>query len=131
MSVIGLQPIMLKDATFAVESDDYSSSIMEATFVPQVEWMWSDRLSSSVPVFGRVRWVCQLGFVQDLTTPGALSLYLISNAATTKTITFTPVADGPTVTAEALIVPAQVGGVPNQQMTAQVILPLFGEPAVA
>lgn len=132
MAVIGLQPIMLKDATFTVAADNYTASITEAIFVPQVEWMWQDCLAApSSPYFVRARWVCQLGFVQDLATPGALSRYLITNAAQTKTIVLTPKAGGPTVTADALILPAPIGGVPNQQLTASVVLPLFDEPVVA
>src|SRR5665647_998969 len=89
VAVIGLQPIMLKDATFNVASDNYTASITQAIFAPQVEWGWADTFTGMVPYFIRARWVCQLGFLQDLTTPAALSRYLITNAAQTKTIVLT------------------------------------------
>ena len=131
MAVIGLQPIMLKDATFTVAADDYTASITQALFVPQVEWGWAERMATPpVPYFIRARWVCQLGYVQDLSTPDALSRYLIAHAAQVRTIILTPKAGGSTVTADVMIVPGPIGGVPNQQLTATVVLPLFEEPTL-
>ena len=132
MAVIGLQPIMLKDATFTVAADNYTASITEVIFVPQVIWSWHEALCSitSTPLFERVRWVCQVGFVQDLITTGALTSYLIANAAQTKTVIFAPKAGGLAVQADVMIIPASIGGVPGQQMTASVGLPLYGQPTL-
>lgn len=133
MTVIGVKPIMLKGATFTVAADDYTSAVTQAAFIPNPSWRWMDSLTGGAfPVpDGWTRWTVSLGFIQDLATAGALSLYLIANAGERKTVTFTPTPGGQTVTADVMILPAEVGGVPNQQMTAAVSLPIFGAPVLA
>lgn len=129
MAVIGLQPIMLKDAMFTVAADDYSASVIEATFLPQPEVGWMNLLCSARrPFVSSVQWSLQLGFVQDFVTEGALTEYLTENAGGSKVVTLSPISGGRTVSATVLIVPASMGGVPNQQLTAVVSLPLFGAP---
>jgi hypothetical protein len=131
VAVIGLQPITLKNATFMVAEDDFTAAITQAVFVPQVIWSWADALcGGSVPLYERVRWVCQVGYVQDFETAGSLSRYLIEHAAQTRTVVFAPVAGGPAVQADVMIVPGPLGGVPNQHLTGSVTMPLFDEPSL-
>ncbi|WP_324651001.1 hypothetical protein [Georgenia sp. H159] len=133
MSVVGLQPITLKDATLTVAEDDYSQAISQVIFTPQVRWSWVDELCQSpTPMFEGVAWTVTIGFAQDLTTPDSLTLYLLEHAAQTRTITFVPNKNDGTraVQAEVMVLPAQIGGVPNQHLTAIVTLPCFEEPIV-
>lgn len=130
MAVIGLQPIMMKDATLTIAGDDYTASITQVLFVPQVEWLWADTFQATEPVFARARWTSQVGFLQDWETANALTSYLILNAAQRRTVVFTPKVGGMTVTADVLLIPASVGGVPGQQMSATAVLPLFGDPVL-
>lgn len=130
MTTVGLAPISLREATLTVEADDYTAQVNEVTFVPEVEWMWHRTHLADIPIFLRVRWTVVIGYAQDLTTPGALSLYLFTNAAAVKTLTFTPLAGGPTITAEAMIVPGRIGGPSGQILTETVVLPLFDEPVI-
>ena len=130
----GLQPILLRDAVFAVAGDDFSASVMGVAFVPQVDWEWFNPMDSTValPIYGVTKWTVTIGYAQDL-RPGSLTRYLFEQAASTRTIVFTPQPglSGPPVTAEAMIVPGPLGGtVQDGVLTATVTLPLFDEPTI-
>jgi len=132
VAVIGVQPIQMKAATFTVAADDYSSAVSQAVFTPESSWWWDDTLCGlPSPAQSSVRWSVTLGFLQDLTTTDSLSLYLIAHAGESRSVTLTPVAGGAAATATVMLLPAEVGGVPGQQMTAQVRLPVIGAPVVA
>lgn len=145
MAVIGLQPIMLKDATFTVAEDDYTASVTQVVFTPQVLWTWHEDICSggtATPVYAGVRWTVSVGYLQDLSagypfdengtirTALPLTTYLLEHAAQTRTVVFAPKAGGTAVRADVMIVPGPVGGVPNQQLTSQVTMPLFEEPTL-
>ena len=126
-----MQPYVLKDAVLTIAADDFTAAISQAVFVPQAVWSWHDSLASTAtPIFERVRWTCTLSYLQDL-TDGSLTLYLLTHVGETKTVVFTPVAGGKTITADVMISPGQLGGVTSQLTTATVTMPLFDEPAVA
>lgn len=133
MSVVGLQPITLKDATLTVAEDDFTAAIGQVMFVPQVQWSWTEAdicSPFSYPVYEGIRWTVTVGYAQDWVTPGSLSRYLIEHAAQTRTVTFVPNNDPDVhaVQADVMIVPGQYGGVPNQHLTATVTMPCFEEP---
>ncbi|MGV8965340.1 MAG: hypothetical protein ACOH2F_03590 [Cellulomonas sp.] len=135
MAVVGLQPISLRNATLTVAEDDYTQSIDQVTFAPEVDYEWTRGYDDSAyyPYYTGIRWTVALGYAQDLLTPGSLSLYLLEHAAQTRTITFTPVPGSGqrTITADVLIIPGQLGGVPGQILTGSVALPLFGDPLLS
>ncbi|WP_448072330.1 hypothetical protein [Georgenia yuyongxinii] len=132
MTAIGLQPITLNNARFEVAEDDYSSSVTQVLFVPQVRYTWERFLDQRdpVPVYDSVSWTVTVGFVQDLFTPAALTRYLIEHAAQTRTVVFQPEDGGPTVQADVMIVPAQIGGTPGQPPVAAATMPLFDPPTI-
>lgn len=133
MTTVGVQPISLRNATLTVAEDDYTQSIDQVLFVPQIEYDWFDHLDGThTPEIRSIRWVAIVGYVQDFTTPGSLSMYLIEHVAFRRTIAFTPVAGSgqKTISADALLVPGQMGGVPGQILAAQVTLPLFDPPVI-
>ena len=128
MATIGLQPINMRDATLAIEADDYSVSINQVLFVPRPEYIWITPYLevNSFPAPTTTVWTVSLGYAQDLTTAGALSTYLLEHAAQQKVVTFT--VPGMVVAATVLILPGQFGGVINQIPAATVTLPLYGPP---
>lgn len=126
MSTIGLAPIRMREATLAVGADDYTTQVNQVIFTPQPQWDWVHTYFEQRPYLTHVRWVVSLGFAQDLTTPGALSTYLIEHAGQEKVVTFS--VPGRVVAATVLILPAEFGGVVNQVPAAVVTLPLYGAP---
>lgn len=133
MATIGLSPVSLRNALLTVAEDDYTAAIGEVTFTPEVDYGWHQSFDgrTSTPYMTGVRWVCMLTYVQDFTTPDALSIYLVENAAQVKTVTFTPTMGGRSVTGQAMIVPGQLGGVAGGVLTANVTLPLYGSPVIS
>lgn len=132
MAVVGLQPITLTRAVLAIAEDDFTAAVGEVTFMPEVTYEWLPlSFSGYAPVFSGVRWVCMLTYAQDFTTAGSLTRYLIAQAAAVRTVTFSPVDGGPSVSAEAMILPGQLGGrAEDGVLAANVTLPLFGEPTL-
>lgn len=131
MSTIGLAPIRMREATLAIEADDYTTSIDQVIFTPQPEILWETDLSTTdaSPHLVRTVWSLSLGYAQDFTTPLSLSMYLIEHAGQQKTVTLE--IPGRVVAATVLIVPAQLGGVVNQIPAAVVTLPMYGQPSLA
>lgn len=133
MAVVGIQPIVLTRAVLTIAEDDFTAAVGEVVFTPEVEYKWFRSFDGRTytPLFIGARWVCMLTYAQDFATTGSLARYLITQAATTRTLTFTPQSAGPTITAEAMIVPGQIGGrAEDGVLTANATLPLFGEPTI-
>ena len=128
--IVDAAPISLREATLTVDADDFTAAVNEVLFEPDVEVEWlPDIASGGVPIVTRVRWQVTIGVMQDLTA-GSLTRYLLSNIGAMKTLVFTPLAIGPSVTAEVRIVPAQVGGPSGQILTASPTFPVVGVPVV-
>lgn len=133
MTAVGLQPITLRRAVLTIAEDDYTASVNEVTFAPEVEveWVPTFQSGSYLPIYTGIRWFAVVGYAQDFTTPGSLTRYLFEHAAQTRTLVFTPVEGGSSVTADAMIVPGRMGGPTAELLTATVILPLFDEPLMS
>ena len=131
MSEIDLAPIRMREARLTVEADDYTVSINQVIFTPQVEYGWERGQSvfGDKPRLVAVRWTVALGFAQDLATPDSLSMYLLMHTGAEREIAFE--VPGRRVTATALILPAQIGGVANQIPASVATLPIFGAPDTA
>jgi len=132
VSVVGLRPITLKKATLIVAEDDYTQAVGQVLFVPQVRWSWADRLGfdTGVPMYDGITWTCTVSYAQDWATPDSLAMYLIEHAAQTRTLVFRPDEESLAVRADVMIVPGQIGGVPNQTLSAAVTMPCFEEPTL-
>lgn len=133
MSTIGLQVVSLREAVLTIAADDYTAAVNEVTLVPEVLFTWSQSLGqrTATPVPVGVRWTLTIGYAQDFTTADALAIYLVEHAAQRKTITFTPVSGGRTITADVMVIPGQLGGPSGEILTATAVLPLFGEPVIS
>lgn len=129
--MVELHPIHMKNAVLTVESDDFSDSVGEVTFVPS---------ASTVPLLGwngvpfahsvaSVMWVVTLAFAQDIQS-GSLSRLAMDHYGETREVVFTPVAGGVSITASVMLLPGALGGLPGQTLSATVTLPVVGEPTV-
>lgn len=133
MTVVGLQPISLRDAVLTIDVDDFTAAVAEVTFVPEVdyEWLPVGFGGHQVPAPSGVRWVVMVGYAQDVDTPGGLTLYLLANAGQVRSMVFEPRAGGTSLSADVLIVQGRLGGTAGEgPLTAQVTLPLVGSPTV-
>lgn len=131
MATIPVQPLMLKNAVVTVASDDFTAAFTSVTFEPSPEWEWVDVfLGPSVPVLSRVRWECRLGYLQDLTNLDSWTRFLTNNAGLSVDMTFTPQAFGEIIEATVMIVPGALGGSADEQLSAEVRLPLDGSPSL-
>ena len=130
MSTIGLTPIRMLEVTVAIEADDYTTSVNQVILTPDTVAGWGRGLSEmdASPHLVGVRWSVAIGFAQDLATPGSLSVYLVENAGQRRRVQLT--AAGRTITVDALILPAQIGGVANQIPAAVVTMPIYGAPTL-
>lgn len=133
MATIGLHRISLRRAVLTVAGDDYRASVNQVELIPEPLWEWespleADPMRGAYPVLTGVRWTVLVGFVQDFRTPDSLSVYLVEHAAQIKTVTFTPDDGGRTVTVDVMILPARLGGVTGDILTAVAELPAYGAP---
>lgn len=129
MPEIGVAPIRMRDADLRIAADGYKAQVNQVIFTPEPTLLWSETYTDSdrpLLLPDRTRWTVQIGFVQDLTTPGSLSTYLIEHAAQQRVLTFT--IPGVVVAATVLIIPAGFGGVMGQTPVATATLPLYGAP---
>jgi hypothetical protein len=77
---------------------------------------------------GQNAWELQLTFHQDHKTSGSLSRRAIEWHGQTKSVTYTPQADGDAITAEVTFKAAQVGGDTGRH-SATLALPVNGQPS--
>jgi hypothetical protein len=131
MATIALTtPYSLKNATFSVESDDYTAAISAVIFTPSTSTStWRGIGGNVLKDQAIAEWTCQIDFAQDLAETGLLR-YLLANEGASKAVTFVPVAEGPTVAATLVLTPGQIGGTADgNTATASVQLAVTGKPA--
>lgn len=124
------EPLVLKNATLKIDTDNYEAAVAEVSFVPSiptstVQFKGIDGTAYSKTNQGASEWVCNITFAQDWKTSGSLSNYLLTNEGLTKTVEFVPAAGtaAPKFTADLTIQPGQIGGAADQVLTATVSLP--------
>lgn len=130
MATIALTtPYSLKNATLAIEADDFTAAVSQVQFAPSTSTStWRGIGGNVVKEQAVAEWSCTLGIAQDL-APGGLLRYLLDNDGVKKEVTFTPVADGPTITATLVMAPADIGGTAGPDMvTSSVTLAVDGKP---
>ena len=132
MSVIAVQPIVLKDVDLVIDADNYEAHVSSVTITPTtnvVRWKgltpaatFSD---SSAP-----EWAANLDYAQDWVTVDSLSNYLFEHQGETVTATFQPKKGTglPEWTVDLVIAPGPIGGGVDQYMTGSVALGVSGQP---
>ena len=130
MTAIAVVPIVLKDATFKVDADNYESATSGVTFVPSTSTSTATfkgltpTASFSFPTTAPSEWVCNIDYAQDWATAGSLANYLHDHEGETVTVEFVPQAGSglPKFTADVTIAPGQIGGTVDQVPTSSVSL---------
>lgn len=132
MAAIAVAPIILKDVSFSVASDDYEAHVSQVEFVPSSSTVnWKGLTPSSVFSFGtNATWVCNLSFAQDWETTNSLSKYLFANEGTEVAVTFEPKSGGAAFSATLIIAPGSIGGTVDSVAVSTVSLGVKGKPAL-
>jgi hypothetical protein len=111
---IGVQPIVFKNMSVLIGTDNFEKAIKTLKFTPSTSIQtWKGGTPASV--FTDVTsptWVCDMGLAQDWSTTGALAQYLLTNQGTTKACTFRPYGGttGPNISATLILAPPEIGG---------------------
>ena len=130
MNAIAVAPIVLKNATFKVGTDNYEAATSGVTFVPSKATSavtfkgLTPAASFSFPTSQPSEWVCNIDYAQDWETAASLANYLHENEDDTVTVEFVPEAGSgmPSFTADVTIAPGQIGGTVDQVATSSVSL---------
>jgi hypothetical protein len=133
MTVIGIQPFVMKDCTLKIDSDNYEANVSQVEFVPstsQVTW----KGLTPTAVFtdsGAPTWVCTLAYAQDWESTDSLSQYLMDHANEKVTAVFEPKVGGASFTADVIIAPGNIGGTVDGVAVGTVTLGVDGAPSRA
>lgn len=133
MAKIAVNPFILKDCLFQVESDSYEAHVSQVQFDPESNSVaWKGLTPEAVFTFAsHATWKCTIAFAQDWTTPNSLSRYLFEHDGDEIDVVFEPVAGGPSVTAVLVVTPGAIGGAIDSVATSTVTLAVKGKPALA
>lgn len=132
MTVITPIPLLMRDATFTVESDDYIAAISSAEFTPNGGIATFKGLTPSA-VFSAAQsstWTCALTFVQDWESVDSLSRYLFENEGSEIDVVFAPNAGGTPISATLIVTPGSIGGAVDGYATSTVQLGVVGRPTL-
>lgn len=112
MAQIAVAPFLMRDCLFQVASDAYEKHVSAVEFMPASSVVnWKGLTPDAVFSFGTpATWTCNLSFAQDWSTAGSLSRYLFEHEGDEISVTFEPVADGPSVTATLIVAAGSIGG---------------------
>jgi len=117
MTKLTVQPFVLKDVVFIVETDDYARHVSEVLFTPtvtqdEIKWQGlSPDASFSDTSAPETSWAVSVGYAQDWETADSFSRYLRDNAGLDKAVTFEPKSGvGTSFASTITIVPGPVGG---------------------
>jgi hypothetical protein len=133
MPTITVQPYVLKDAVFSVETDEYQHHVSGVVFTPtssQITWIGITPASAFSDT-ATPTWTCVVNYAQDWTTVDSFSQYLLEHQGETKDCTFAPIgATGPSFDATLTIVAGPIGGEVNTVQVGSVTLGVVGEPVL-
>lgn len=124
MATINVAPLVMKDVTLTIGTDDYKKHVDQVVFTPSAQTQtWTGLDGSSYSDVGTATWVCTLNYVQDWETADSLSQYLLENEGESVSVTFKPKSgSGPSFTATVTITPGAIGGSVNAYATTSVSL---------
>lgn len=131
MAAIALTtPYSLKNSTLAVAADDFTEAISQVRFNPSTSASTWRGIGGNVLKDQTIAdWSAVIGFAQDLAPTGFLR-YLMEHEGEEKEVVFTPVAEGPAITATLILSPGGIGGAADGNFaTTEVTLAVQGKPA--
>jgi len=132
MAVIEVEPLVLKDVTALIGTDDYKKHLDAVTFTPSSSSItWTGLGGNTHTDVNTATWTVVLNYVQDWETADSLSQFLYENEGTTVPMTFHPRSgSGPSFTAQVVITPGAIGGTVNSYATTSVTLGCNGKPVL-
>lgn len=132
MADIAIEPIVLKNVSLLIPTDNYAKSVSSVTFTPTTNAItWSGLGLNTYTGASIATWICAIEFAQDWKTPNSLSQYLFNNEGNQVDMSFKPeLNDGPSFTCPILIVPGAIGGAVNAVSVATVSLPCVEKPTL-
>lgn len=138
MTVIAVQPHVLKDMVLTIGLDDYeghlsSCALVPSTDTPVLRWQGlTPAASFSESGSPTTSWVWNINAAQDWETANSLSQYLFDHAGEVVTVELSPQrGKGKTFTFECTVVPGQIGGDVNTVAEAAVSMPVDGTPVMS
>lgn len=129
MTTIAVEPIVLKSSLFTVGTDDYQKATSTVEFVPSPVSQNFDGLGDNhVVIAGKTKWMANVSFAQDWSTPNSLSRYLFTHQGEVIDVLFQPVDGvGDTFAASVLIQPGSIGGKVDSIAETTVSMPVSGQ----
>ena len=120
----------LKEATLAIATDSYEQAITSVMFTPSTSASTVRTIAGTVlRDQNTAEWSCEIGIVQDL-APAGFMRYLLEHEGERKDVVFVPVVDGPSIEAELIISPTNIGGSNDgAPAAATVTLAVVGKPS--
>jgi hypothetical protein len=131
MSIIQIQPLVLKDFVLNIGTDQFEKNVSSVTFTPAastITWQGGTPDASFTDT-GRATWTAAIAYAQDWDTAGSLSQYLYTNEGATVPAVFRPRNGvGPSFSTSLTITPGAIGGDVNAVSVATVTLGVSGKP---
>jgi len=132
MTVVPVAPIVLKDVTLLIGTDNFEMHVSQVEFVPTAQMQTWKGLTPAAVFTDQAAptWVCNLGYAQDWSSAATLSSYLYANQGQLKSVKFKP--DINTAQAEwdadLIISAGQIGGTVDTFSVGSVSLGVQGVP---
>lgn len=132
MSLIPVNPLVLKDVEATFGSDDYRQHLDTVTFTPSAaQKTWTGLGKNTHTDTDTATWTVNLAGAQDWDTPASLSRFLYENEGETVPFTFRPRSgSGPSFMADVVITPGAIGGSVNAFTPLSVTLGCSGRPVL-
>lgn len=131
MSTIAIQPIVMKNVSLIVDTDDYAKHVSSVVFtVEQPEITWTGLDGTVHTELGPETWKATVAYAQDWDTADSLSEYLFENRGTSKVVKFQPRAGtGEAVfTATCVLATGQIGGAVGEFANSTATFGMSGAP---
>lgn len=123
MAILEVKPLVLKDVTATIGTDDFKKHLDQVTLTPSSSTQsWTGLGSNTHTDVATATWTLNLNYVQDWESAASLSRYLHENEGETVAFSFKPKAGGPSFTTDVVITPGAIGGTVNAFATTSVTL---------
>lgn len=130
MTVIDIEPLILRNVELTIGKDDFAKNVSQVTFTPSTsEISWTGLALNTYSETGTAVWKCTLTYAQDWGNAESLSRFLFNHEGEKVEATFRPVKNtGPSFKARLVITPGAIGGNVNAVATASVTLGCLEKP---
>lgn len=132
MPVVPVVPIVLKDVTLQVDTDNFEMHCSQVQFDPATSMATWKGLTPSAVFTDQAAptWTATLAYAQDWSTVETLSSYLFAHQGETKPVTFVPDVNSPQAlwAADLIISAGPIGGTVDAFQVGSVTLGVQGKP---